>query len=213
MTGARRRWLYAIVALLAVVLLVLAWYTIRTERGDDASPPVASTTPLAEQGVQGGTTVSPSNTLGGPAPEPIPVPEPDAGSDDRGSPIDPWWRRVPPVAGDLIPIDRYAAGHVRITRTGDHLFVTIEDLRVASYDSELSSVRVLLSDGAVVGARRGYWTQQGDDEDLGTVPADVGTITFDIESPRGMPDDVRSIVLLDPDSGEVLGGAALIPTD
>ena len=212
MTGARRRWLYAGVALLAVVLLVVVWSTIQTERGDDASKPVASTTPLAEQGVQGGTTVSPSNTLGGSEPASVPSSELDVGS-GAGSPIDPWWRRVPPVAGDLIPNDRYAAGHVRITRTGEHLFVTIEDLRVASYDSEVSSVRVLLSEGAVAGERRGYWTQQGDDEDLGTVPADVGTITFDIESPRGMPDEVRSVVLLDPDSGEILGGAALIPTD
>lgn len=207
MTTVRRRWLFAAVAALAVVVVLLAWHTLQAERGNDAAQPDATTTPLAEQSVQGGTRVSPSSTLGGSAAGPE--------SEDHadGSPIDPWWRRVPPVGGDLVPIDRFASGHVRIARSGDHLLVTIEDLRVASYDSELPTVRVLLSAGTVVGERRGYWTRQGEDDDLGTIPSDVGTITFDIEAPRGVPDPVRSVVLLDPDSGDVLGGAALIPTD
>ncbi|OII05408.1 hypothetical protein [Curtobacterium sp. MCBA15_008] len=217
MTAARRRWLYATVAALFVALVLFAWHTFRAERGTDTAQPVATAqpvdtaTPLAEQGVQGGTRVSPSNTLGAP----VPAPETSSDAEDHadGSPIDPWWRRVPPVAGDLVPIDRFASGHVRITRAGEHLLVTISDLRVASYDAELPTVRVLLSEGAVVGERRGYWTRQGADDDLGTIPSDVGTITFDIEAPRGIPDPVRSLVLLDPDSGEVLGGAALIPTD
>lgn len=209
MTAAGRRWLTAAVALLAVGLVLLAWRAIQADRAVDAARPVATTTQFAEQGVQGGTRVSPSNTLGAPVPEPEPEPEDRA----DGSPIDPWWRRVPPVAGDLVPIDRFASGHVRITRAGDHLLVTIQDLRVASYDSELPEVRVLLSAGAVVGDRRGYWTRQGAQDDLGTIPSDVGTITFDLEGPRGIPDPVRSVVLLDPDSGRVLGGAAVIPTD
>jgi hypothetical protein len=207
MTGARRRWLFAAAAVLALVVVLFAWRTIQAERGIDAATPVATSTPLAEQGVQGGTRVSPSNTLGAP----VPVPDTDNGA--HGSPIDPWWRRVPPVAGDLLPIDRFASGHVRIARTGEHLLVTITDLRVASYDSELPDVRVLLSEGTVVGERRGYWTRHGEDDDLGTIPSDVGSITFDLEAPRGVPDPVRSLVVLDPDSGDVLGGAALIPTE
>lgn len=205
MTMARRRWLSAVVAVLAVAALVLVWHTIQTERRLDAAQPVSTTTPVAEQGVRGGAEVAPSNTLGAPAPVPAP-------QDHSGSPIDPWWRRVPPVSGDLVSIDRFASGHVRIARTGDHLLVTIKDLRVAS-TTALPAVRVLLSEGTVVGARRGYWSQRGEDDDLGTIPSDVGSITFDIESPRGIPDEVRSIVLLDPDSGVVLGGAALIPSD
>lgn len=207
MTGARRRWLFAAVVVLALVVAVFAWRTIQAERGIDAAQPTVTSTPLAEPDVQGGTRVSPSNTLG------APVPVPDTQDHADGSPIDPWWRRVPPVAGDLVPIDRFAAGHVRIARTGDHLLVTIADLRVASYDSELPEVRVLLSEGTVVGERRGYWTRNGEDDDLGTIPSDVGSITFDLEAPRGVPDPVRSLVLLDPDSSEILGGAALIPTD
>jgi len=215
MTAARRRWLTAAAAVLAVVLALVAWYAIQAERGSDTAQPVATSTPIAEQGVRGGTRVSPSNTLGAPVPAPEASSDTSSDTDDRadGSPIDPWWRRVPPVAGDLVPIDRFASGHVRITRAGDHLLVTIQDLRVASYDSELPAVRVLLSEGSVVGERRGYWTQQGADDDLGTIPSDVGTITFDLEAPRGIPDPVRSVVLLDPDSGQILGGAALIPTD
>lgn len=207
MTGARRRWLSAAVAVLALVLVLFAWRAIASERAVDAARPVGTTTPLAEQNVQGGTRVSPSNTLGAP----VPTPEPEDRAD--GSPIDPWWRRVPPVAGDLVPIDRFASGHVRITRSGDHLLVTIQDLRVASYDSELPEVRVLLSEGSVVGERRGFWTGRGEHDDLGTIPSDVGTITLDLEAPRGIPDPVRSLVLQDPDSERVLGGAALIPTD
>lgn len=207
MTGARRRWLFAAVVVLALVVAVFAWRTIRAERSIEVAQPTVTSTLLAEQGVQGGTRVSPSNTLGAPAPVP------DTKDHADGSPIDPWWRRVPPVAGDLMPIDRFAAGHVRIARTGEHLLVTISGLRVASYDSELPEVRVLLSEGTVVGERRGYWTRNGEDDDLGTIPSDVGSITFDLEAPRGIPDPVRSLVLLDPDSDEVLGGAALIPTE
>jgi hypothetical protein len=217
MTRASRRWLFAAVALLALVAVLVAWRAIQTERGIDAAEPVATTTPLAEQGLQGGTLVSPSNTLGAPVPEPA--------TDDHadGSPIDAWWRRVPPVAGDLVPIapidgiasghGRSASGNVRIARAGEHLLVRITDLRVASSDTELPEVRVVLSEGTVVGARPGLWTGHEDDDDLGTIPSDVGTITFDLEAPRGIPDPVRSLVLLDPDSGAVLGGAALLPTD
>lgn len=207
MTGARRRWLFAAVVVLALVVAVFAWRSIQAERGIEVAQPTMTSTALAEQDVQGGTRVSPSNTLG------APTPVPDTEDHTDGSPIDPWWRRVPPVAGDLTPIDRFASGHVRIARTGEHLLVTISDLRVASYDSELPEVRVLLSEGTVVGERRGYWTRIGEDDDLGTIPSDVGSITFDLEAPRGVPDPVRSLVVLDPDSGVVLGGAALIPTD
>jgi hypothetical protein len=211
MSRARRRWLFAAVAVLALVVVLVAWRTIQTERGADTAEPVVTTTPLAEQG---GTLVSPSNTLGAP----IAVPEAEDPTD--GSPIDTWWRRVPPVAGDLVPIDGHASGHVRIARAGEHLLVRITDLRVASSDGEPAEVRVVLSQGTVVGERPAVWTQDGEDDDLGTIPSDVGTITFDLEAPRGMPDPVRSLVLLDPhsDSGSdsgvlVFGGAALLPTD
>lgn len=213
MTRAGRRWLFAAVVLLALVVALLAWRTIQAERSVDAAPPVATTTPLTEQGVQGGqgmqggTLVSPSNTLG------APVAAPDTVDPADGSPIDPWWRRVPPVAGDLVPLDGSASGHVRIARAGDHLLIRITDLRVASSNAEPPEVRVLLSEGTVVGGRFRPSTQHGEDDDLGTIPSDVGTITFDLESPRGVPDPVRSLVVLDPESGAVLGGATLLPTD
>lgn len=208
MTGARRRWLVAVVVLLAVALLLAAWYTVQAERGLDV-PDSAASSARDRARVDGGTAPAPSNALGAP----VALPEFEPESDRDGSPIDPWWRRVPPVAGDLVPLNGWASGHVRITRTGTHLFVTIEDLQVASTD-EVSSVRVLLSGGEVVGRPVAYWSAHGDDdEELGVVPADVGTITFDLDSPRGMPEAVRSLVLVDADAGDVLGGAALLPTD
>ncbi|WP_439694295.1 hypothetical protein ACRQ4B_08710 [Curtobacterium sp. SP.BCo] len=208
MAGARRRWLVALLALLAVVLLGAAWYTTQAERGLDARETAVSSAPEPTQG-GGGVAPAPSNVLG--APIAVPETDPDDGLD--GSPIAPWWRRVPPVAGELVPLNGSASGHVRITTNGDHLLITIADLRVAS-GHPVSSVRVLLSEGDVVGRPVAYWSaHEEDDKDLGVVPADVGTITFDLQSPRGLPEEVRSLVVIDADADDVLGGAALLPTD
>ncbi|MEK6311068.1 MULTISPECIES: hypothetical protein [Curtobacterium] len=133
-------------------------------------------------------------------------------------PTAPWAERVPPVAGDLVPIDRYAAGHVTITRHGaGGLRIRIDHFDVAwpSVEGpvEVGSVRVLLSAGPVVGERRGYWAQRGEPVDVGTVEVEP-TVVIDVPASTRLPADVRSVVLErasdDPETdGRVMGGAAL----
>ncbi|MFS0729943.1 hypothetical protein ABC270_07665 [Curtobacterium sp. 1P10AnD] len=137
-------------------------------------------------------------------------------------PTAPWAERVPPVAGDLIPIDRYAAGHVSITRHGaGGLRITIDHFDVAWPSVEgpvdIGSVRVLLSAGQVVGERRGYWAQRGEPVDVGTVEV-APTVVVDVPASTRLPADVRSLVLLrgsdDPETDDrVIGGAALFLTE
>lgn len=201
MTGARRRWLYAAVCLLALVALVLTWNTIRSERGRETADPAPSTTSLADG------ALTPSNALGAPVPET----EPQARTD--GSPIAPWWQRVPPVEGDLIPINRMAGGHVRIDRVDNGLQVTIDHLEVATVGKVVENVRIDLSAGAIIGDRRGFWTERGEPWELASVPATDGSVSVTVSPTADMPVEVRSLILFDADSGELLGGAALIPTD
>jgi hypothetical protein len=205
MTGARRRWLFAAVAVLA---LVVTWNSIRVDRQSDDARPVATGSPLAQQGVSGGDPVVPSNALG------APLPEPEVHERGKGSPIAPWWERVPPVEGDLIRIDRYAAGHVRMENDPDlGLFITFDHFTAWSTNRNLRSVRVVLSDGIVVGERRGYWSKRSDVVDVGSIPIDTSEQSLTIDWPERLPADVRSLLLVDPDNGEVLGGAQLIPVD
>ncbi|GGL05829.1 hypothetical protein JOE58_000301 [Curtobacterium luteum] len=150
----------------------------------------------------------------------------DAGVD----PTAPWWERVPPVEGDLLPINRYAAGHVTIVRAGDHaLTVRIDHFNLAWATAEGSGgpgeARVVLSAGTVIGERRGYWSEQRGAATVGTVQVDTdarhrvpSTVEFRVDDPDRLPADVRSVVVLrvsdDPAlDGEVLGGAALLPAD
>ncbi|KTR07095.1 hypothetical protein [Curtobacterium luteum] len=137
-------------------------------------------------------------------------------------PTAPWAERVPPVAGDLIPIDRSAAGHVSITRHGDGgLRITIDHFDVAWPSVEgpvdVGAVRVLLSDGQVVGDRRGYWAHHSEPVDVGTVEVRP-TVVIDVPASTRLPADVRSLVLLrgseDPEIDDrVIGGAALFLTE
>lgn len=137
-------------------------------------------------------------------------------------PTAPWAERVPPVAGDLVPIDRYAAGHVSITRHGaGGLRIRIDHLDVAWPSVEgpvdVGSVRVLLSDGQVVGDRRGYWAQHSEPVDVGTVEV-APTVVIDVPASTRLPADVRSLVLLrgseDPETDDrIIGGAALFLTE
>lgn len=156
-----------------------------------------------------------------PTPAATPV---DAGVD----PTAPWWERVPPVEGDLLPINRYAAGHITVERTGDHeLSVRIDHFDLAWGTADGSGgpgeARVVLSAGTVIGERRGYWSQQRGAATVGTVHVDADarqrvppTVEFHVDDPDRLPAEVRSAVVLrvsdDPAlDGEVLGGAALLP--
>ena len=212
MTWARRRWLFAAVVVLALVALVLAWTTLQTERRTEAARPVATSTSAAVdgQGVVGGGLATPSNTLG------APVPEPDSGSqsDTDGSPIAPWWQRVPPVSGTLLPINRYAGGTVRIEDIPDvGLVITFDDLEVATPGTPPRTLRVLLSSKPVIGAKRGFWADDGAPVVVGDIPADTPSQSLVLADPHVLPPEVRSLILFDADTGELLGGASLIPTD
>lgn len=226
MTRARRRWLITAAVVLALVASVLAWKAVQSDRRDDAAQPVPSVTSIAgDGGVTGGTgtgttggsgAATPSNTLGAPVPAPEAQSQSQASSDASvdGSPLAPWWQRVPPVEGDLIPIDRFASGHVRIERDDqDGLVITFRDFEVAKNDRALRSVRVWLSGGAVTGERRGYWLQEGGLFDVGDMPTDTRTLVISVTDPDRLPDPVHSVVLLDPDTGDILGGAPLLPVD
>jgi hypothetical protein len=210
MTTARRRWLYVAVGVLAVVALVLAWTTLQAERRTTTARPVATSTPVAGQGVIGGGLATPSNALGAPVPEP----ESESQGSTDGSPIAPWWQRVPPVVGTLIPINRSAAGKIRIEDIPDiGLVITFDDLKVATIGTPPRTLRVVLSSKPVIGAKRGFWADDGSPVVVGDVPADTPTQSLVLANPHVLPAEVRSLVLFDADTGELLGGASLIPTD
>jgi hypothetical protein len=210
MTTARRRWLYAAVGVLAVVALVVTWTTLQTERRTNDAQPVATSTSdaVAERGVGGGFA-TPSNTLG------APVPEPEPGSARTGgSPIAPWWQRVPPVTGTLIPISRYVAGKVRVEDVPDiGLVVQFQDLAVATPGTPPRTLRVVLSAKPVIGAKRGFWADDGSPVVVGDIPAGTPTQSLVLANPHVLPPEVRSLILFDAVTGELLGGASLIPTD
>lgn len=81
----------------------------------------------------------------------------------------------------------------------------------ASPRPHIGAVRVELSSSDVIGTERAQWT--GDD-----VPADFGTFTPDgehtvlvIVDPQDLPPVVHSVLLVDADTGDLLGGAELLP--
>ena len=209
MTGARRRWPFVAGGVFVAVALVLAWTTLQSERRASEARPVDIETPLVEPSVEGGALAPPSNALGAL----IPAPSPESGWSGDESPIAPWWQRVPPVEGDLLPIDRGITGHVRIEDDPDlGLVVSIDHFAVRSPNRYLKAVRVVLSNGMVVGDGRGYWSDRGQAVDVGSLPIDTTEQSLTITTPQILPDDVRSILIRDPDNGEVIGGAGLIPT-
>jgi hypothetical protein len=138
-----------------------------------------------------------------------------------GLPVDgarasgPWWRRALPIAGDLIPIGGEVRGNVRLEVVGDQVVqVTLTGVQVTaepgSTGSHVGAVRVELSSGDVIGTERAQWT--GDD-----VPADFGSFTPDgehtvlvIVDPQDLPPVVHSVLLVDSDTGDLLGGAELL---
>ncbi|MGN8050858.1 hypothetical protein ACTJKO_14340 [Curtobacterium sp. 22159] len=197
-----------VAAVVVVGVIGLAWTSIRADREADLARPVP-TSSAANTGTGTGTVGGPSD--GASPPPATGAPDATPAASAPGSPLDDWWRRVPPVAGRLIWIDRYAEGRVRIDRDGDRLVVHFEDLVLAAYDSEVRSARVVLSEGTVVGERRGYWSQEGRPYEVGAIPSGRRSLSIDVPSPSNVPDAVRSIVLLDADTGEVLGGAPLLP--
>ncbi|GAA1491754.1 hypothetical protein [Curtobacterium herbarum] len=139
-----------------------------------------------------------------------------------GLPVDaapapgPWWRRVLPIAGDLVPIRGAVRGNVRLQVVGEQVVqVTLTGVQVTavpgSTRSHVGAVRVQLSAGDVIGTERAQWT--GDD-----VPADFGSFTPDgehpvlvIVDPQDLPPVVHSVLLVDADTGDLLGGAELLP--
>lgn len=146
---------------------------------------------------------------------------------DAAQAVGPWWRRALPIAGDLVPIRSEVRGNVRLEVVGEQVVqVVLTGVQVtASPDStgstkpgstasprpHVGAVRVELSSGDVIGSERAQWT--GAD-----VPADFGTFTPDgehpvlvIVDPQDLPPVVHSVLLVDADTGDLLGGAELLP--
>lgn len=151
---------------------------------------------------------------------------------DAAQAVGPWWRRALPIAGDLVPIRGEVRGNVRLEVVGEQVVqVVLTGVQVtaspdptgstktgstttgsaASTRSHIGAVRVELSSGDVIGTERAQWT--GAD-----VPADFGTFTPDgehtvlvIVDPQDLPPVVHSVLLVDADTGDLLGGAELLP--
>ncbi|NII40278.1 hypothetical protein E9228_000914 [Curtobacterium flaccumfaciens] len=155
---------------------------------------------------------------------------------DEAQATGPWWRRALPIAGDLVPIGGDVHGSVRLEVVGEQVVqITLTSVRVTSgprtsgprtsgsgtsgsgtsgsgtSGSHVGAVRVELSAGDVIGTERAQWT--GDD-----VPADFGSFTPDGEhpvlvmvDPQDLPPVVHSALLFDADTGDLLGGAELLP--
>ncbi|ROP74091.1 hypothetical protein EDF19_0167 [Curtobacterium sp. PhB115] len=148
--------------------------------------------------------LQPANGLGSPI-------EPEGVQPVDSSPIEPWWLRVPPVAGDIVGIGSKASGHVRIGRISgdDTLAVEIDHLETGTD----GPVDVVLSAGTVTGGSKPTWTRSGDSFDLFEADGVEQGLTVMLSDPWALPDEVRSLVLLDAATGKVLGGAALLPTE
>jgi hypothetical protein len=117
----------------------------------------------------------------------------------------------PPVSGDIVGIGAAASGHVRIAgNTGDEtLAVEIDHLETGGD----GPVDVVLSAGTVRGGSEPMWTPAGESYDLFRADGVEQGLTVVLSDPWSLPDEVRSLVLLDADTGTVLGGAALVPSD
>jgi hypothetical protein len=134
-----------------------------------------------------------------------------------GRPVDddtlsaPWWRRALPVEGRIVPVEGDASGAVRIDVVGTQAVqVTLTGILVSDLP-RTRSVRIGLSAGDVIGEQRAE--RVGDD-----VPVDIGSFTPDGEhpvlvvvDPQVLPAVVHSVLLLDSESGRVLGGAEMLP--
>ncbi|QYI98298.1 hypothetical protein K0028_05100 [Curtobacterium flaccumfaciens pv. flaccumfaciens] len=202
--AADRRRLALVGVLVGVVVVgsVSLWTISHTSDDGDTVTRADSLAPEPARSPDNG--LQPTNALEEPI-EPEPVRPVD------GSPIDPWWRRVPPVSGDIVGIGAAASGHVRIAgNTGDEtLAVEIDHLETGGD----GPVDVVLSAGTVRGGSKPVWTPAGESYDLFQAAGVEQGLTVVLSDPWSLPDEVRSLVLLDADTGTVLGGAALVPSD
>lgn len=194
-------------ALVAVVVVgsVSLWTVSHAPSEDDTVTRSDRAAPEPAQSPTEG--LRPSNGLGVPLPEASPAVQPV-----DSSPIEPWWRRVPPVSGDIVGIDGAAAsGHVHIAgNTGDAtLAVDISHLKTGT----TGPVDVVLSGGTVTGGKDPEWTPAGESFDVFQAAGVEEGLTVVLSDPWTLPDEVRSLVLLDAATGTVLGGAALVPSD
>jgi len=71
----------------------------------------------------------------------------------------------------------------------------------------------VLSAGTVRGGSKPVWTPAGESYDLFQAAGVEQGLTVVLSDPWALPDEVRSLVLLDAGTGTVLGGAALVPSD
>jgi hypothetical protein len=184
-----------------VVGSVSLWTISHTSDDGDAVTRADSVAPEPAQSPTGG--LRPSNGLG----ETI---EPQDVRAVDSSPIDAWWRRVPPVVGDIVGIGSEASGHVRIAgNTSDEtLSVGIEHLETGTD----GPVDVVLSAGTVTGGSDPTWTPVGESFELFEADGVEQGLTVVLGEPWTLPDEVRSLVLLDAETGAVLGAAALVPS-
>ncbi|QQD77178.1 hypothetical protein I8920_05430 [Curtobacterium sp. YC1] len=200
--AAERRRLALVSGLVAVVVVgsVSLWTVSHEPVHDDT---VTRADPIdSEPARSPGVGLRPANGLGDPV-----EPEPVRPVDD--SPIDPWWLRVPPVAGDIVGIGADSSGHVRIAGSTDDetLAVQIDHLETGVG----GPVDVVLSAGTVRGGTKPMWTPAGESFALFQADGVEQGLTVVLADPWELPDEVRSLVLLDAGTGTVLGGAALLP--
>ncbi|MDQ0539556.1 hypothetical protein QF011_002118 [Curtobacterium flaccumfaciens] len=202
--AADRRRLALVGVLVGVVVVGSVSLWTSSHAPDDGEPVTRADAVGPEPAQSPDVRLQPSDALGEPI-EPEPVRPVD------GSPIDPWWRRVPPVSGDIVGIGAAASGHVRITaNTGDvTLAVEIDHLETGGD----GPVDVVLSAGTVRGGSKPMWTPVGESYELFQADGVEQGLTVVLGEPWTLPDEVRSLVLLDAGTGTVLGGAALVPSD
>ncbi len=187
-----------VLAALAVVVsgAGLVWFA--THAGDGEDP-----TPVDPRVVAAGPPLV-SNTLGAvvPGDTTTELPVPRAVTD--------WLGHALPLSGRIVPVDGGVRGTVRLERTdGPSLAVRLDDLEVGAGHG---GVRVALSQRASpTEAAASVGTSAA--TVLTSVPADGGSVTIALGTLGSLPPDVRTVVLLDDGSHEVLGTALLLPSD
>ncbi|OII15416.1 hypothetical protein BIU97_14705 [Curtobacterium sp. MCBA15_009] len=202
-TGRRRFATGGVVAAVAVAVVgaVALWSGARS---DDQEPVARVDT------VDHGTArvpaegLVPSNGLGDTVP--------DSGEQARPvdtSPVEPWWLRVPPVAGEVVGVGGAASGHVRIARLGgeDAIEVHVDGLRTRAR----SGVSVVLAAGTVPADGDPRTEIPGTSVELAQFQASERELSITVGDPWSLPEEVRSLVLTDTATGEVVGSATLVP--
>lgn len=137
---------------------------------------------------------------------------PDSGEQARPvdtSPVEPWWLRVPPVAGEVVGVGGAASGHVRIARLGgeDAIEVHVDGLHTRAR----GEVSVALASGTVRADADPRGTTIGESAELARFPTSQRELAVVLSDPWSLPEEVRSLVLTDTATGEVVGSATLVP--